>query len=117
MNHRTSTKAEERVFEVIKDSDERKGVLTNGVYICPALKCDSQEVYSYLEPRLDMAEIQVARNVIRVGENTEHLNTARSKFMGEVESRGNKKHASLLADSLSLLLKGALRHITRKVII
>ena len=32
--------------------------------------------------------------------------------MGEVESRGNKKHASLLADSLSLLLKGALRHIT-----
>tara|TARA_B100001250_G_scaffold60806_1_gene47494 strand:+ start:520 stop:633 length:114 start_codon:yes stop_codon:yes gene_type:complete len=37
--------------------------------------------------------------------------------MGEVESRGNKKHASLLADSLSLLLKGALRHITHKVII
>jgi hypothetical protein len=37
-----------------------------------------------------------------------------SKFRGEVESRGNKKHASLLADSLSLLLKGALRHITHK---
>tara|TARA_B110000196_G_C20970331_1_gene578383 strand:+ start:79 stop:303 length:225 start_codon:yes stop_codon:yes gene_type:complete len=27
------------------------------------------------------------------------------QFLGEVESRGNKKHASLLADSLSLLLK------------
>ena len=59
-NIRTSTKAEERVFEVIKDSDERKGVLTTGAYVCPELKCDSQEVYSYLEPRLDMAEIQVA---------------------------------------------------------
>ena len=58
-----------------------------------------------------------ARNATRVGENTEHLNTAPSKFMGEVESRGNKKHASLLADSLSLLLKGAMRHITHKVII
>lgn len=43
----SSTKAETRVYEVIKDSDEMKGVLTVGDYMCP--KCDGVEVYSYLE--------------------------------------------------------------------
>jgi len=43
----SSTKAETRVYEVIKDSDEMKGVLTVGDYMCP--KCDCVEVYSYLE--------------------------------------------------------------------
>ena len=55
---RSSTKAESRIFEVIKDSDELKGPLTVGHYHCP--KCDSFKVYSYLEPLLDMAEVQVA---------------------------------------------------------
>tara|TARA_B110000467_G_C18332712_1_gene494667 strand:- start:2183 stop:2536 length:354 start_codon:yes stop_codon:yes gene_type:complete len=48
-NVQSSTKAETRVYEVIKDSDEMKGVLTIGDYICPDLKCQSREVYSYLE--------------------------------------------------------------------
>ena len=43
----SSTKAETRTYEVIKDSDEMKGVLTVGDYMCP--KCDCVEVYSYLE--------------------------------------------------------------------
>ncbi|MDP6870043.1 MAG: hypothetical protein QGI21_04655 [Candidatus Poseidoniaceae archaeon] len=43
----SSTKAETRTYEVIKDSDEMKGVLTKDAYICP--KCDCMEVYSYLE--------------------------------------------------------------------
>ena len=43
----SSTKAETRVYEVIKDSDEMKGVLTVGDYMCP--KCDCVEVFSYLE--------------------------------------------------------------------
>ena len=43
----SSTKAETRVYEVIKDSDSMKGVLTVGDYMCP--KCDSVEVFSYLE--------------------------------------------------------------------
>ena len=43
----SSTKAKTRVYEVIKDSDELKGVLTTSAYICP--KCDCIEVYSYLE--------------------------------------------------------------------
>ena len=43
----SSTKAETRVYEVIKDSDEMKGVLTVGDYMCP--KCDGVEVFSYLE--------------------------------------------------------------------
>ena len=43
----SSTKAETRVYEVTKDSDEMKGTLTVGDYMCP--KCDSVEVYSYLE--------------------------------------------------------------------
>ena len=42
----SSTKAETRVYEVIKDSDEMKGVLTVGDYMCP--KCDGVEVFSYL---------------------------------------------------------------------
>ena len=32
----SSTKAETRVYEVIKDSDEMKGVLTVGDYIAPS---------------------------------------------------------------------------------
>ena len=43
----SSSKAETRVYEVIKDSDEMRGVLTTGDYMCP--KCDCVEVYSYLE--------------------------------------------------------------------
>jgi|SaaInlStandDraft_2_1057019.scaffolds.fasta_scaffold04594_3 transcription factor S len=43
----SSTKAETRVYEVIKDSDEMKGVLTTNAYLCP--KCECREVYSYLE--------------------------------------------------------------------
>ena len=43
----SSTKAETRVYEVIKDSDEMRGVLTSGDYMCP--KCDCVEVFSYLE--------------------------------------------------------------------
>ena len=48
-NIQSSTKAETRTYEVIKDSDEIKGVLTVGDYICPDMKCQSREVYSYLE--------------------------------------------------------------------
>ena len=48
-NVQSSTKAKTRVYEIIKDSDELKGVLTTNDYICPDLKCQSQEVYSYLE--------------------------------------------------------------------
>ena len=48
-NIQSSTKAETRTYEVIKDSDEIKGVLTIGDYICPDMKCQSREVYSYLE--------------------------------------------------------------------
>tara|TARA_B100000459_G_scaffold145402_1_gene109729 strand:- start:1414 stop:1767 length:354 start_codon:yes stop_codon:yes gene_type:complete len=43
----SSTETETRVYEVIKDSDKIHGVLTTGTYMCP--KCDSIEVYSYLE--------------------------------------------------------------------
>lgn len=46
-NVQSSTKAKTRVYEVIKDSDELKGVLTTGSYLCP--KCECDEVYSYLE--------------------------------------------------------------------
>lgn len=42
----SSTKAEKRKYEVIKDSDQIAGVLTTGAYICP--KCDGMEVYSEL---------------------------------------------------------------------
>lgn len=55
---RTTTKAENRIFEVQHDSEEIRGLRTIGEYMCP--KCESDEVYSYLEPLLDMAEIQVA---------------------------------------------------------
>jgi transcription factor S len=44
---KSSTKAQTRVYEVIKDSDEMKGVLTTNAYLCP--KCECREVYSYLE--------------------------------------------------------------------
>ena len=57
-NVQSSTKAQTRVYEIIKDSDEINGVLSVGDYMCE--KCNSEEVYSYLEPLLDMAEIQVA---------------------------------------------------------
>ena len=53
----SSTKAESRTYEVIRDSDELKGTYTSGDYMC--IKCDSEEVYSHLEARLDMAEVQV----------------------------------------------------------
>ena len=43
----SSSKAETRQYEVIKDSDELKGVLTKGDYMWP--KCDCVEVFSYLE--------------------------------------------------------------------
>ena len=43
----SSTKAETRKYEVIKDSDELKGVLTTEAYLCP--KCECMAVYSYLE--------------------------------------------------------------------
>ncbi len=43
----SSSKAKTREYEVIKDSDEMKGVLTKGDYMCP--KCDAIEVFSYLE--------------------------------------------------------------------
>lgn len=48
-NVQSSTKAQTRVYEVIKDSDELKGVLTIGDYLCPVSKCESNEVYAYLE--------------------------------------------------------------------
>jgi DNA-directed RNA polymerase subunit M len=43
----STTKAETRDYEVIKDSDQLQGVLTVGDYMCP--KCDKVEVFSYLE--------------------------------------------------------------------
>lgn len=43
----SSSKAETREYEVIKDSDQMKGVLTTGDYMCP--KCNGVEVFSYLE--------------------------------------------------------------------
>ena len=43
----SSTATKSRVYEVIKDSDERKGWLTSGTYMCP--KCDGQEVEAYLQ--------------------------------------------------------------------
>ena len=43
----SSSKAETREYEVIKDSDQMRGVLTTGDYMCP--KCNGVEVYSYLE--------------------------------------------------------------------
>ena len=54
----TTIKAEDRFFEVHRDSENITGVLTIGACMCP--KCDSDEIYSYLEPLLDMAEVQVA---------------------------------------------------------
>ena len=48
-NVQSSTKAQTRVYEVIKDSDELKVVLTIGDYLCPVSKCESNEVYAYLE--------------------------------------------------------------------
>ena len=54
----TTIKAEDRFFEVHRDSENMRGVLTVGACMCP--KCDSDEIYSYLEPLLDMAEVQVA---------------------------------------------------------
>jgi len=44
---KSSTAAKGRVFQVVKDSDERHGVLTTESYMCP--KCDKMEVYAYLE--------------------------------------------------------------------
>ena len=44
---KSKTKAIDREYEVIKDSDKARGVLTSGSYLCP--KCDCDEVYSYLQ--------------------------------------------------------------------
>ena len=44
---KTTTKSEKREYEIIKDSDQRKGVLSTESYMCP--KCDCTEVYFYLE--------------------------------------------------------------------
>ena len=44
---KTTTKAEKREYDIIKDSDQRKGVLSTESYMCP--KCDCTEVYFYLE--------------------------------------------------------------------
>ena len=43
---KSSTKAQTRVYEVIKDSDEMKGVLTTNAYLCP--KC--VRVFLYIVP-------------------------------------------------------------------
>ena len=43
----SSTKAVDREYEIIKDSDKLQGVLTTGSYLCP--KCECEEVFSYLE--------------------------------------------------------------------
>ena len=44
---KTTTKAEKREYEIIEDSDQRKGVLSTESYMCP--KWDCTEVYFYLE--------------------------------------------------------------------
>ena len=44
---KTTTKAEKREYEIIKDSDQRKGVLSTESYMWP--KCDCTEGYFYLE--------------------------------------------------------------------
>jgi DNA-directed RNA polymerase subunit M len=50
---KSSTNAKSRVYDVIKDSDKRHGVLTTNTYMCPnridGTPCDCIEVYSYLE--------------------------------------------------------------------
>ena len=47
MNTKSKTASVSRKYEVIKDSDNRQGILTTGDYMCP--KCDCVEVYAYLE--------------------------------------------------------------------
>ena len=47
LNVKSSTKAKGRVYDVVKDSDKRHGVLTTESYMCP--KCDLMEVFAYLE--------------------------------------------------------------------
>ena len=44
---KSKTQAVDREYEVIKDSDKARGVLTSGSYLCP--KCDCDQAYSYLE--------------------------------------------------------------------
>ena len=46
-NIKSETKAKDREYEIIKDSDKMQGILTTDTYMCP--KCDSVEVYAYLE--------------------------------------------------------------------
>tara|TARA_B110000881_G_scaffold151416_1_gene134393 strand:- start:27 stop:599 length:573 start_codon:yes stop_codon:yes gene_type:complete len=52
LNAMSSTKAEGRKYDVIKDSDKRHGVLTTDSYMCPnridGTPCDCIEVYSEL---------------------------------------------------------------------
>jgi DNA-directed RNA polymerase subunit M/transcription elongation factor TFIIS len=45
----SSTESRARVYDVIKDSDKRHGVLTTGTYMCPLKECNSIYVFSYLE--------------------------------------------------------------------
>ena len=44
---KSETKSKKREYEVIKDSDKMQGILTKDTYMCP--KCDSVEVFAYLE--------------------------------------------------------------------
>tara|TARA_B100001559_G_scaffold146647_1_gene122956 strand:+ start:129 stop:482 length:354 start_codon:yes stop_codon:yes gene_type:complete len=46
-NIKSETKAKDREYEIIKDSDKMQGILTTDTYMCP--KCDCIEVYAYLE--------------------------------------------------------------------
>ena len=43
----SKTEAQGREYEVISDADQQQGILTTNTYMCP--KCDSVEVYAYLE--------------------------------------------------------------------
>tara|TARA_B100000767_G_scaffold172616_1_gene161641 strand:- start:998 stop:1351 length:354 start_codon:yes stop_codon:yes gene_type:complete len=46
-NVKSETKARDREYEIIKDSDKVSGILTTDTYMCP--KCDCIKVYAYLE--------------------------------------------------------------------
>ena len=43
----SKTEAQGSAYEVISDADQQQGILTTNTYMCP--KCDSVEVYAYLE--------------------------------------------------------------------
>ena len=70
---KSKTQAVDREYEVIKDSDKARGVLTSGSYLCP--KCDCDEVYSYLEQTRSMSPKRAcspARNATTAGVSTDH---------------------------------------------